>query len=72
MNLARHFCILAALLASSIFAQPTYDTALKNLKFRSIGPVNYAVVGRKDKSHLLSHNDLAVFDSRSVLDAAYC
>jgi len=53
MNLARHFCILAALLASSIFAQPTYDTALKNLKFRSIGPATMG--GRID--------DIAVVES---------
>src|ERR1700683_4716740 len=53
MNLARHFCILAALLASSIFAQPTYDTALKNLKFRSIGPATMG--GRVD--------DIAVVES---------
>ena len=39
MKSARQICILAAALTlSSAFAQPAYETALKNLKFRSIGP----------------------------------
>src|SRR5580658_3587408 len=53
MNSARHFCFLAAWSASSVFAQPTYDTALKNLKFRSIGPATMG--GRID--------DIAVVES---------
>ena len=42
-----------ALAAGSILAQPAYDTALKNLKFRSIGPATMG--GRTD--------DIAVVES---------
>ena len=54
MKSARHICILAAALTlSSAFAQPAYETALKNLKFRSIGPATMG--GRID--------DIAVVES---------
>jgi len=55
MNLARltRTCILGALSLASVFAQPAYETALKNLKFRSIGPASMG--GRLD--------DIAVVES---------
>src|SRR5580700_3088360 len=54
MNSARYICIFtAALSVSSAFAQPAYDAALKNLKFRSIGPATMG--GRLD--------DIAVVES---------
>src|SRR5271169_1511580 len=46
-------CILTLALSSSVFAQPAYDAALKNLKFRSIGPATMG--GRID--------DIAVVES---------
>src|SRR5277367_356824 len=54
MNSARQIGILAAAWSvSCAFAQPAYDTALKNLKFRSIGPATMG--GRLD--------DIAVVES---------
>ncbi len=54
MNSARPIAILAAALSMSCaFAQPAYETALKNLKFRSIGPATMG--GRID--------DIAVVES---------
>src|SRR5580658_1795676 len=52
MNSAPRICILA-LAASSAFAQPAFETAMKNLKFRSIGPATMG--GRLD--------DIAVVES---------
>jgi photosystem II stability/assembly factor-like uncharacterized protein len=51
-RLAR-ICVLTAVLLTSAFAQPAYETALKNLKFRSIGPATMG--GRLD--------DIAVVES---------
>ena len=45
--------LLALLFACPLFAQPSYDSALKNLKFRSIGP---AVMGGRI-------DDLAIVES---------
>ncbi|HEV1283849.1 MAG TPA: hypothetical protein VNU44_01000 [Bryobacteraceae bacterium] len=52
MNSAR-IALVCALSVSGAFAQPTYETALKNLKFRSIGPATMG--GRLD--------DIAVVES---------
>src|ERR1700693_4328606 len=45
MNSAR-IALVCALSVSGAFAQPSYETALKNLKFRSIGPATMG--GRLD------------------------
>src|ERR1035437_5410938 len=52
MNSAR-IALLCALSVSGALAQPSYETALKNLKFRSIGPATMG--GRLD--------DIAVVES---------
>ena len=52
MNTAR-IALIFALSVSATFAQPSYETALKNLKFRSIGPATMG--GRLD--------DIAVVES---------
>src|SRR3954454_12909273 len=51
MSLRRLLCVLA--LGGSLFGQTTFETALKNLKFRNIGPATMG--GRVD--------DLAVVES---------
>src|ERR1700736_2639 len=38
MNFWKNCALAVLLLAGTLAAQPAYDTALKNLKFRSIGP----------------------------------
>jgi photosystem II stability/assembly factor-like uncharacterized protein len=53
MNTAKRISILAAAFAVSCLAQPAYETVLKNLKFRSIGPATMG--GRLD--------DIAVVES---------
>src|SRR3954454_10590541 len=51
MSLRRLLCVLA--LGGSLFGQTTFETALKNLKFRNIGPATMG--GRVD--------DLAIVES---------
>jgi photosystem II stability/assembly factor-like uncharacterized protein len=54
----KRFCVLASL-GGLLFAQPNYESALKNLKFRSIGPATMG--GRVDDLAIVESDPRVIF-----------